>query len=1025
MRYEAFISYRHGELDGEIAKRIHREIETWKIPKKIAEKTNKRKFGRVFRDEDELQASADLSAAICEALDESEWLIVICTKRYSESKWCLEEVTHFTSKRGLDHVIVILADGEPEEVFPKQLTEIEKDGQIVQIEPLAVDIRGENDTDVYKNLKKERFRFFSSMLSVNYDELKNRQRERMLKMTIAASGGVLLVLAGVLTVILVKNAQLGEAYDALDSSYEALEASNRDTLKGESYYLSEYADEAYDNGDKKTAMMLALQALPNSLDDPERPYVSQAMRSLTKALGVYDHSAGYRVYTSIDTEGETFDVKSEISPDRKKLLLERYVYAAGNMLDREVSVYDLADGRLIYTDTELSLNKSYYHHASCGAGFTSDSSRLVYAGGESLTIADLGTGEKTTMDGRVQELRISPNDDTIVAIDYDEGKLCTYDPDGNKHINCTMGRDINYSLGQISKEGTKVALSAKTENMSGVMVMDITDTHGEQPKYDFMQTPGEASDVRFVSENRVCFLQTDAEDGLKHIVYLDTDDFGEGYLCNTDWDIQSMNLTDEGTCYYYHDNSVYEVNALDKKGKKIWEKTFSSSVVSVSAGDGVLAVSCLDGSVSVFDERTKASIRAPKGDSDTCYMMSVDKDYAVMRDYWGGHIRIYRKGDSEDSDAGVKKLDLSGLLSYTPKKWYPAYSSGDSFVMGFNNGALNEVASFDAKSFSIKTKRSLKAMNSDYESFDNLTLDLKNNNILQVQDHVFYKNTHFDVTTLEKKSEFSEESCYFYDETGEKLFLAKDGKLLTIDPNEVFTAFGSGHTYPVVKGSVDIPSGYDRGVVMGDGTNVFSSDKKILITAGTGDDVIIDDAVLYSVNIKRGLIFYRNAALDEWFAYDVNSGNIVCDGESGAYTCVTFFDNNRYLLNDYNSVYDMDTWEKVLDLGDIAGSVYGVMTTDGLPYFVVWCRESGDGSGTSTDVAYLYDKESREIVGEVPDFVTLASDGDVISYDGARGLTKFRLYTSAELLSMARERIGGEELSESQKEKYHLYGDAK
>ncbi len=1011
MRYEAFISYRHGEIDGEIAKRIHSEIENWRVPKKIAEKTHKTRLGRVFRDEDELQASADLSAAICEALDESEWLIVICTKRYSESKWCLEEVSHFTANRGLDHVIVILADGEPEEVFPEQLTHIEKDGQIVEIEPLAVDIRGGSDSEVLKNLRKERFRYFSSMLSVNYDDLKNRQRERRMKLTLIASGAALVVLTSVLSVIIAKNVELNHAYDALDSSYEALDSSMQDTLKGESYYLSGYADEAYDDGDKKTAIMLALQALPESLKNPERPYVSQAMRSLTRALGIYDHSDGFRVYESVDTQGETFDVKSEISPDGKRLLIERYVYAAGNILERDIEVYELDGVRKIFSDKEIGLNKSYYHFASKGACFSQDSAMVIYAGADALTIVNPETGEKKVCEDRVQELRVSDKSGAIVAIDYDAGKLVTYDKDGKKLINCTMGRDINYSLGQISPEGTSVALSAKTENMSGVMVMDIRDTNGDKPKYDFMQTPGETTDVRFITEKRVCFLQTDAEDGLKHIVYLDTDSFGEGYLCNTDWDIQSMALTDVGTCYYYHDNRVYEVDALGKKGKKLWQKTFSSNIASVNVGGGLVAVSCHDGSVSVFDEKTKTTIRTPKGDNKTCYVMDIDAEHAIMRDYWGSHIRIYKKGEDERDASEVKKCDLRSKVSDVPKKWSPAYSSQKTFAMGFDHGARDEIVTIDAEGFSVKTSKNMSSIG--LESLDNLTLDLKNDKYILVQDHDYNKNIHYDTDTLEKKLEFSEDSYYYYDETGEKLYLAEGRSLKTYD----------GATGRIVA-QVDIPAGYDRGVVMDDGIRVFSSEKKIFIQGAAHGDVTIDDAVLYSVNLLRGLIFYRNAALDKWYVYKVDTGDIVCDGDSGAYSCVTFFDNNRYLLNDYNSVYDMDTWEKVLDLSELSGSLYGVMTTDELPYFVAWCRQSTDDiSGTGPDVAYLYDKESKEVVGEVPDFVTLAPDGEVVAYDGAMGLHKFRLYTASELMQIAKDRVGAEKFSERQKELYHLYSD--
>ena len=35
MKYDAFISYRHSELDMEIAKKIHSGLETYRIPKAV------------------------------------------------------------------------------------------------------------------------------------------------------------------------------------------------------------------------------------------------------------------------------------------------------------------------------------------------------------------------------------------------------------------------------------------------------------------------------------------------------------------------------------------------------------------------------------------------------------------------------------------------------------------------------------------------------------------------------------------------------------------------------------------------------------------------------------------------------------------------------------------------------------------------------------------------------------------------------------------------------------------------------
>ena len=42
MRYDAFISYRHSELDSFVAKNIHKSLETFKVPKAVAKKSGKK-----------------------------------------------------------------------------------------------------------------------------------------------------------------------------------------------------------------------------------------------------------------------------------------------------------------------------------------------------------------------------------------------------------------------------------------------------------------------------------------------------------------------------------------------------------------------------------------------------------------------------------------------------------------------------------------------------------------------------------------------------------------------------------------------------------------------------------------------------------------------------------------------------------------------------------------------------------------------------------------------------------------------
>src|SRR5579884_1640653 len=95
-RYAAFISYRHVEPDRGWATWLHRALEAYRVPGRLAaERGLPRRVGRVFRDEEELAASADLSAAIQQALAESRFLIVVCSPRTPASQWVNQEVERF------------------------------------------------------------------------------------------------------------------------------------------------------------------------------------------------------------------------------------------------------------------------------------------------------------------------------------------------------------------------------------------------------------------------------------------------------------------------------------------------------------------------------------------------------------------------------------------------------------------------------------------------------------------------------------------------------------------------------------------------------------------------------------------------------------------------------------------------------------------------------------------------------------------------------------------------------------------
>src|SRR3954468_23063510 len=81
-RYYAFLSYSH--RDKELADWLHKEIEKFRVPRALVGRLTDngvvpKRLTPVFRDEQELAAAADLGDEIREALEASQFLIVLCS----------------------------------------------------------------------------------------------------------------------------------------------------------------------------------------------------------------------------------------------------------------------------------------------------------------------------------------------------------------------------------------------------------------------------------------------------------------------------------------------------------------------------------------------------------------------------------------------------------------------------------------------------------------------------------------------------------------------------------------------------------------------------------------------------------------------------------------------------------------------------------------------------------------------------------------------------------------------------------
>ena len=180
VRYKAFISYSHA--DERAASRLHRWLETYRIPARVVGRTTARgevprRLTPVFRDRNELPASDDLDEEVRTALAESASLIVLCSPAARVSRWVQEEIAHFRAIHPDRPVLAALLRGTPEEAFPPGL--IDRDGSGQKREPIAADFRKGGDG------KFARLKLVAGLTGVGLDEIVQREAQRQLTRVMA------------------------------------------------------------------------------------------------------------------------------------------------------------------------------------------------------------------------------------------------------------------------------------------------------------------------------------------------------------------------------------------------------------------------------------------------------------------------------------------------------------------------------------------------------------------------------------------------------------------------------------------------------------------------------------------------------------------------------------------------------------------------------------------------------------------------------------------------------------------------
>lgn len=282
--YFAFISYKREDEDW--AKWFQDELENYHLPSSLNGRTDlPQSFRPVFRDVDELKAG-NLPDQIHDALERSSYLVVICSPLAPKSLWINKEIKDFIEigrKRGqnyLKRIFPFIVDGIPHshkegiECFPEALEKLSESDEIV----------GGNVNESGNVCDGSRERAFVKVMAgmlpnVSFDMLWNKYEKDKIKK-------------------------------------EREEKEKREKLQRvQSRFLAEKVNDLIKEGDTCTAKYLAIETLPEDLDNPNRPYVIEAEIALRNASSVdftiCKGHKGYVLAANYSPDGNYFVSASE------------------------------------------------------------------------------------------------------------------------------------------------------------------------------------------------------------------------------------------------------------------------------------------------------------------------------------------------------------------------------------------------------------------------------------------------------------------------------------------------------------------------------------------------------------------------------------------------------------------------------------------------------------------------------------------------------------------------------------------
>ena len=663
LHYNAFISYKHAPLDNKVAAEIEKQLERYHIPKKIQKKTGVKKIERIFRDKDELPITSDLTDTINEALLNSDYLIVLCSRSTHLSTWVEREIRLFLQTHPLDHVLTVLAEGEPYEVIPpillsRQVQRYNSWGQIETVtepvEPLSCDWR----LPAKEARTTELPRLAAALIGCSYNELMNRQRQYKMRRMSAIAAGVMGLSVGFGAYMLYSNQRINENY--------------QQSLRNQSRYLANSSEQLLKDERRIDALHLALASLPNE-DNPDRPVIPEAVRAINKASLAYVTQSGSNVTA----------VWNYSMPDA----IDNYVFADGG---GSFAAIDKSHNVTVW-NCENHQVKFQYNSASDAAEAIAflDYDKILITGEKFLKVFSTETGSVVWEIESLKGPKYDASIDRLDAIVLDDGSfLISTLGEGIFKIDSTTGKVLDqYIIPTGDEWNSSEVISRFAVSPDQKKLAIIAKLGDEDREYNLINLDMGSHDYHAIGLETAGFLTSD-DDYLENINWIDDgiyiaiarDTFGSSY------GFLNMSVLDNSNV------DIYCFNAEDMSTR--WGNTLTYNAISLQENFADIAsenkVLYYSGNVCELFDKTTGESQERYNLNESIIGVSVSKsDYSYSIITSGGNMGNPMKNRGEGSVAVINYF-ADNLQDVVVNRGIYAHEDNSSEIIYYGTGIYDE-----------------------------------------------------------------------------------------------------------------------------------------------------------------------------------------------------------------------------------------------------------------------------------------------------------------------------------------------